>query len=429
MLNWYGNHKIGILGSSNSGKTILLTSLLWHLFHHSPERFLVGKGAKITDFNIVKSPRHDFGFMQHKNTFVQKHRWPDKTLDYAVANCSYVRSDHKMLTRNISFVDIPGERVSDILIWTSKKYSEWVERLYDFWKENPQISERIERYRNLANDIKSDFEQLSVEYKKSMWAMLEMYCPVTPSSYYLGTDGHMLGDSENSDKEYTIINRPIWEKGDLLPLPQEWLKAHPDVEKNQTMLFKDYKRIILKPLFSEIRSCDNFIVCVDILNILMSGQELLFQTQREFKDFINNLAPSKFGKVRDWIGRNPPRLAFVATKSDLVASDYKDNMNLLLKELVEPLERSGIKYRHYICSACVSTKTKQSVSGQKQLVGADRDEPASSIILQGTLPECWPDTWDPYSYRFPEVAPIVSSMHPPQQVNLDKVFEFIVEDN
>jgi predicted YcjX-like family ATPase len=428
MLNWYGNHKIGVLGASNSGKTIFLTSLLWHLYNHDPERFVIGKGAKITDFQISKNPTHDFGFMQHKNTFVQKHCWPDKTFDYAIANCSYVRSDHKMIKRNISFVDIPGERVSDILIWTSKSYTEWVERLHDFWLENPRISEVVESFWDFANDSKTEFKQLVIEFKKAMWSMLDMYCPITPSTYYLGTDGHMLGDKDNSDRDVAIANRPVWEEGDLIPLPHGWLEAHPNDARQLKKMFIDYKKKVLKPLFSEIRSCDNFIFCIDILNILMSGPELLFQTQREFKDFIDTLAPSKFIKWRDFIGRNPSRLAFVATKSDLVASDYKDNMSFLLKEIVEPLERSGINYRHYICSACVSTQIKQSHTGQKQLIGKDRDKPESAILLQCAIPECWPDTWDPYSYCFPEVAPVISSMHPPQQVNLDNIFEFIVED-
>ena len=427
MFNWYGNHKIGILGSSNSGKTILLTSLLWNLSDHDPERFFVGKGTHVSNFRIKKSGDHDFGFARHKNTFIQKHRWPEKTADFSVACCCYDRSG-SLCGRQVSFVDIPGERMSDILLWLAGSYSEWVKNLEEFWQDNPHINEIIEPYRKLAREPQSSFGDLADMYKRAMWAMLDTFCPITPSTYYLGTDGQMLGDHNNSDRERAISSRHVWGDKELLPLPPEWLAAHPKHAKMQEKIFRAYKKTVVKPLFSEIDSCDNFIFCVDILNILMSGPGLLLQTQRETKDFIDFLAPGKFVQWMNSIGRNPPRLAFVATKSDMVSGDDKDNLDLLLKDFAHSLMSSGIKYHRFICSACVSTELKECSDGQIKLVGHDRDNPKLEIEVGAKLPELWPDTWDIAQYRFPEVAPVISATRPPKQKNLDKIFEFIVED-
>ncbi len=427
MFNWYGNHKIGILGSSNSGKTIFLTSLLWNLSDHDSERFFVGENTHIRDFRIIRNQDHDFGFARHKNTFIQKHCWPEKTADFSVATCRYTRSD-SLCERKVSFVDIPGERMSDILLWKAKTYSEWVDSLAEFWQDNPHIREIIDPYCKSAQETETSFEALAVTYKRAMWGMLGKFCPITPSTYYLGTDGQMLGDQKNSDEEKTIVSRLIWSGGDLLPLPQKWLAAHPDHAKEQEKLFRAYKKTVLRPLFSEIDSCDNFIFCVDILNILMSGSGLLLQTQREFKDFIDSLAPAKFIRWMNHIGNNPPRLAFVATKSDMVSRENKDNLGFLLKDFVHSLMSSGIKYHRFICSACVSTELKECSDGQIKLVGRDRDDPKTEIEVGSKLPELWPDQWDIEQYRFPEVAPVISATRPPKQKNLDKIFEFIVED-
>lgn len=427
MFNWYGNHKIGILGAANSGKTILLTSLLWHLSHHDVERFVLSSGKKIYDFKIKKREKNNFNFTLHKNTFTQKHCWPEKTSDFAVADCRYIHKG-KLCERHIKFVDIPGERVSDILLWKARSYSEWVELLFEFWQENPRIKDIIDPYWELANTSESSLEQLNTAYKTAMWQMLEYYCPITPSTYYLGTDGQMLGDKNNYDKQKTIQARPIWSGGELLPVPAAWAKDHPKEYKELEINFKLYKKMVLKPLFDEINSCDNFIFCVDILNILMSGPELLLQSQREFKDFIEHLAPNKIGRWLNAIGNNPPRLAFVATKSDMVSSVNKDKLQYLLNDFAAPITASGIKYSNFICSACESTQEKVDSQGIVRLVGRDCDAPQNYVELKGDLPEYWPDKWDGSNYIYPEVVPIISATKPPKQVNLNKLFEFIIED-
>ena len=426
MLNWFGNHKIGILGSANSGKTILLTSLLWHLSNHNTKRFKLNNNAQICDFKLTKSDNHDFNFALHKNTFIQKHCWPSKTVDFSTASCRFSRKDC-LCERHLEFVDIPGERVSDILLWQSSSYAEWVERIREFWSENPRINDLMEEYwgKTLQPDIR--VSELAKTYKAAMWSMLHYYCPITPSTYYLGTDGQMLGDAYNADPQQTIESRPIWSGGELIPVPAEWKNNRSQEYKEFERIFKSYKKQVLKPLFDEIDDCDNFIFCVDILNILMAGPELLLQNQREFKDFIEYLAPSKFGRWLDRIGNNPPRLAFVATKADMVTSGNKDNLKYLLKDFAESLVASGIKYKHFICAACISTKEMEDVYGQRKLIGRSCDNPQNEIEISIDLPEYWPDNWDGSKFSFPEVIPVISAMRPPEQVNLDNLFEFVIE--
>lgn len=423
MFNWYGQQKIGIVGAANSGKTMLLTSLLWHLENHDPDRFGLKGERRICNFHMIGGRDHDFNFQKHKNTMIQKRRWPEKTMDYAIAECKYQMSG-RVCERHVTFVDIPGERISDILIWQAKNYQEWVRKLFIFWQSNPENERIMKPYRDFADRTDSTVGQLTEGYKRSMWFMLDNYCQITPSTYYLGTDGSMLGDENNSDREKAILERRIWDEGDLLPLPEDWGKAHPAEYRKMEKIFHNYRKKVLKPLFREIDDCDHFIFCVDIPGILNNGSSCLLQTQLTFKDFIETLAPSRFMQLLDFIGRNPPRLAYAATKSDMVSDP--DQLKWLLKDFSGPLNYAGIDREFFTCSACVSSEQK-SRNGKNVLVGNDSDDPAVILTMPEQLPKEWPNEWDPVDYSFPEIAPKLYAIRPPDQVNLNKIFDFIVE--
>ena len=114
--DWYGNHTICIIGAINSGKTVLLTSLLWHLKDHNKYRFNLEYG-NVLNFKLIEyhDKEHNFDFKLHKKKLVYDHKWPNKTMDYAVAECKY-RYSYKLCLceRHVTFVDIPGERVADM---------------------------------------------------------------------------------------------------------------------------------------------------------------------------------------------------------------------------------------------------------------------------------------------------------------------------
>ena len=74
----------------------------------------------------------------------------------------------------------------------------------------------------------------------------------------------------------------------------------------------------------------------------------------------------------------------------------------------------------------------KSLDGKNILVGRNcdpADDPANAgklLSLPGNLPEEWPPNWDPADYNFQEIAPKPgSAIRPPEQYNLDKIFEFI----
>lgn len=415
MFNWWGNHTIGIIGLGYSGKTVLLTSLLWHLDQYNHEDF-PSKYGPIQNFELIRhNNEHDFKFDLYKNTLVQEHRWPEKTTDYAIADCKYILQEMGFFRksssrRHVIFVDIPGERVSDISM-KGKNYREWVEELFHFWDNNPKLKATMESYRKLAEDSKKTLGELITAYKTAMWNMLTVnYCQITPSTYLLGTDGSQLGDENNQDMESAIKFRQIWDCGELLPLPKEWCDAHRSEACEMEKTFKKYNRLVLNPLFKKIDACDNFIFCVDIPGIINCGPACLNYTKQTFKDFIRYLAPNGFMQKLNG-KKHKPRLAYVATKSDMI--EDKDNLEKLLKSFNANI--AGFEEAYFTCSACVSTDSGETLPWDK-----------------------WPrfdsgrvrDDWKPGVY-FPEVAPPKytgeSVDAPPMQINLDHIFDFVME--
>jgi len=249
---------------------------------------------------------------------------------------------------------------------------------------------------------------------------------ITPSTYFLGTDGSMLNDKKYPDRETAIRERSIWSGGELLPLPESWKDLHPLEYKEMERLFSAYRKQVLKPLFEEINRCDNFIFCIDIPQILNNGPTNLLYTQETFLDFIKHLAPGKFKQVRDKLAFNPPRLAYVATKADIVID--KDHLESLLKDFCAPMHFAGINQKYFICSACISSEDRMTKNGIKVKVGRDLDNPNNLLVEPHELPSAFPANWDPDTFSFQEIAPRPQyAIRPPEQVNLNKVFEFIVE--
>ena len=104
-------------------------------------------------------------------------------------------------------------------------------------------------------------------------------------------------------------------------------------------------------------------------------------------------------------GKNQPRLAYLATKSDVVKD--KDNLEKLLKHFNANV--AGFEEAYFTCSACVASETGDSLPFVK-----------------------WPaNGWGEAGVYFSPVPPPKytgeSVDTPPMQINLDRIFDFVVK--
>lgn len=443
--------KIGLFGTADSGKTVLLTSMLWHLKNQgrNASLFPLGKGGegKIQDFKL-ETTHHQFNFRGHMHNLVEKGGWPMRTKDFSIAKCSYTRSDFTFGSRDVSFVDIPGDRVPDVHMWRAKNFAEWSEVMFSLWEEDEDILDCMKDFMKLCNNHPdSDFKRkLTDVYKQCLKKLLENYSPVlTPSTFLLKENGDILPSLDDE----TVGKRKIWDFGDFFPLPDSWAEESGELRRiyrECELCFTQYKQRVLKPLFGEIDDCDGFIICIDIFDILVNGPSKRSQVISEVDKFFNLIKPRKFAKylvqIHDIVkglsrgmlelpfGRKP-KVAYVATKSDMALRyDDMDKLEHLLEDIVCHSNQSSlVDTKLFTCCAakcyeCTDDEVFYKINGATKPMG---------IEYWPKLPSRWPNRnvnwYEKYKNFFIPAEPLQKSVNePPEQDNLNKVFDYITED-
>ena len=356
MFNFLGNHKIGIIGDANSGKTVFLTSLLWNLENGDLQ---IG-GVTPTNINVMSSDEapveYPFDYEGNKRKLQLENEWPAKTTaDFAIAKCNY-KLPGKMCRRNLTFVDIPGERMADMAIWRYSSFSKWSEHVLKDWRGSQAFSEYMKSFVKLTEQPESSEEDLCWAFKCGLRTMMKNYVSqISPSSLFFA-NGKVPKEHEIEDDDW-LKARAIWEGGNFFPLPSSWKQSHVEVYRECERRYNAYRKQVLKPLFAQLGSCDSFICCIDIFNILATGTGAFIRNREEIKNLVEKVVP---GVVKEFfkktIGRNPMRIAFVATKSDKVYDENLNCLEYLLKDLVKPFKQSSMEFGYFTCTAWNSTK-------------------------------------------------------------------------
>ncbi len=447
--------KIGIWGTLYSGKTVLLTSLLWHLDEFSPDTFRLGKQGDIRDFQLDERGTRCFNYHGNACKLVTEGKWPAKTKDFSIAHCTYHRAN-AYWQRDVTFVDIPGERVCDALIWQNRDFDDWSRQLQNFWSGDEQLQTIVADYQTILRAIEASpadeatsMKTLVDEYRKALVEMGYHHVPcITPSTFVLDEDGVTL----ESLPAGSLWQRPLWRGGDFLPLPDGWATStKPVLQALHTQCrqaYDAYRRDVLKPLFREIDDCEAFVVCVDIFNILTSGPARYYQVKEEIRRFFQLIRPGKFGsmlldvqKAMDAVrlGRllpsfmqvRPPKVAYVATKADMaIGSDGKSRLKHLLSEMVRGVcNTSYVQSRLFTC--CAGKTFDYDADAKEVVYWLESAERRVKRDLWPELPPSW-QVWQPKTYgQFARQGRPMQVMAgaPPEQSNLDSLFEFITEED
>ncbi|MBV9491384.1 MAG: YcjX family protein, partial [Verrucomicrobia bacterium] len=149
--------RIGVLGFSESGKTVFLTSLLDHFQHQSRSGSfpLFNDGGK--PFQLTWERRIEATSVQGFNVFpfesnrqrLQRFEWPVKTGAGSEVRHRFVRSDWAWRKMDLDFFDLPGERVIDVLMCGSD-YSAWSRCILQTIQENDELSRLAEPFLRLV---------------------------------------------------------------------------------------------------------------------------------------------------------------------------------------------------------------------------------------------------------------------------------------
>ena len=447
-MRWLDHQRrIAVTGLSGAGKTVFLLSLLQHMEHFDPDRFRLADGGSLGAFRELPPGGAFAPFprtrLRARLMEAQNVGWPEKTRDIYNYRCSFTYSglglgtrlwntlrQGSWLSRRVEWdiLDFPGERLSDALIARHETFSGWSDELLDLWDSYDRLRSAMAEYLAvLAAAVPPVDAAVTDAYKQCLAAMIhnknQLICP---STFMLGQNGN--GEFTAEDVANRGRNRVSGlPDGEFSPLPRTFRNANPGMAGRFSLNYERYRQQVAAPLFDAINGCDTLLVLIDIPGILSGGVGRYNDTNHLIETLAGNIVPSGFFTT------NVDKVAFVASKSDMVHARDQDN----LRELVEDMMRIARnkqpdirRYQSFVASSWVSAESVDLEDGGRALRGIPARDREVRVFRIPELKPDWPGDWQPedprYSYPRLSPPPLANRYMAPEQRNLDRIFDFII---
>lgn len=449
--------KIGIVGFADSGKTVLLTSLINHLDEHVPRNFSLGKGgmAQVLNFKELSLPKDSLGetfpSSKYRKYLVEKKGWPEKTCVSYELLCSFtLKEDEKMIEYEIHFFDFPGERTSDVAIAECNDYAVWSDGILGYYKEDRCLSDEIIKYRKASEETSATLSGILKNYRQYLAKRSLAFRPVvTPSTFLLNEKGRQP-DSMNLAGTGVSGLMPTVPGGDrqFAPLSALARAEHPEIARLFELHFTAYRNEVVLPVFSRLQDCNSLLIMFDIPGILVTDVERYNDIRESLNRFTNYLIDTRRKGLPSilWGPGNLDRVAFAAAKLDLVHKDDQKNMESLLEEMSRKFVQNlssihkKIKVQYFTFSAIDSTTTPTGKTREREVNGRVKEREMFGIphrsggkqdkcsFWVSAVPENWPEKWARGYFRYEAVDPVVPSniQKAPEQINLNRLFSFLI---
>ena len=449
-------HRVGVIGILNSGKTVFITSLINHVKDHDPSILRLRDGATRIIFDGELAPEKPFERFPYSIYRAEAHKsWPDKTERPSQYRCTFYRTDWHWTHGELSLVDSPGERVSDLLM-VDKDFAGWSDWLLEFMAKDREHS-----YRDLCREYldflvslgqggagpvsAEDARRRIVEKYSGLLVRLALgYRPiVTPSAFVLSPGGVHLGENI-SRNDFSQCHPGLDAHQAFAPLPGDFRAKNPEVAKAFASHYGAYQEEIARPLWRMFSSCNELVFLVDIITLLNANTDMYNGNRELVERIIDILSPgdSLFGRAMRslWSGLSfghsgisgIQRLAFVATKADLVRREDRPRLEGLLRQMTKgfidrlQMTKSALAFEHLACSAVLSAEALadgriRGASPRNGLVLSDMEPPR--------VPESWPHSWKQGDYRFLGVSPKFpeNASVPPGHIRMDALVDFLLD--
>lgn len=471
----YFKRTIGIVGLAGAGKTVTLTSLLSHLKDHEPEELVVSPKKpnflirKLTnrpvDSVILKRfrplsadlPSDVFNYERHRDALINHGKWPEKTKDQVHYRVRFERSDWKRAV-DFTFIDFPGERIADAIMG-SDNFDHWSDAILKQIEDDTEYRSLSKDYLSLQDGREVSQEKLVSEYKKTLSRFLLNYKPmISPSVFSLDQSGQAPSRGETPENMAQSRLVGLSEETQFAPLGPKCREANQQIYERFKKYYQDYRSEVPDKVFHQLQACDSLIVAIDIPGTLAANVGRLNDTEAILSELLRICNPDRsvketFARVGkyalfglafpfvpdNWLPKRIRRIAFIATKADLVPFDQISNMETLLKQVVEKRVRDyDVEKLFLACSSITSTMSHKGVlygypmyDTKARLIPPPEDSDAPmTAIHPDNLPEEWPECWQEKIYHYPSVWPRMPKRKtkPPEQEGLNLLLDFLFEE-
>jgi predicted YcjX-like family ATPase len=395
-------------------------------------------------------PLSEFEKDAHWAAISDEHSWPVKTQATTAYRCQFEREDWRFTGVDLTFYDFPGERFSDATM-LGNTYLEWSDALLKHLEQDRSYRGLAQEYLSLQNRPDVNSETLIQAYKRTLARLTLHYRPlITPSTFLLDQFGQVPSPSD-VEKMASERYSGLSQETEFAPMSAALRLRLPKVQEMFAKHYDAYSREIPQTSFGLFKRCHRLVVLIDITNILAANVGRLNDSEAIIEHVLSSCVQE--GSVWRWAGMflssallpnswrpaGISRIAFVATKSDMVHPSQVDHLLDLLRDLVKKKIRDyKIRHDYFTCAAIRSTEP----DGDKLLghpvytsEGKRRKPPQINDFMAelnpSDVPEHWPGSWESGTYCFPEVWPRMPRRRsdPPEQQGLDRIFNYMLDED
>ncbi|MBX3422258.1 MAG: YcjX family protein [Pirellulaceae bacterium] len=435
-------HNIAVVGLYRSGKTVFITSLINHLMHHRRDELKIGDGSIKITFDEELPTQNGFArFPYQVFRYGNNGRWPTKTKATFQYRCTFFRSDWGWIKGELSLVDIPGERLSDIAI-AKLSFDQWSDRLLQKVFQDSHYRDAAQTYQQLASDLSATEESVVASYRELLAKLYRSFRPIiSPSTFLLTAEGQFNGTSimgGDHSSAFCGLSADL----QFAPLPQSIRQSNPELSKIFANRYADYRKKLAAPLVKSLSRCNEMVVLLDVTTLLAANTgmyngnrallELLFEILSPGKGLLGTSLDLLRMSLGGRIGRRGiSKIAMVATKADKVHDSQRDKLVDLARDMSEGIvERqrqrtNNLDCRYFACAAVKSTFSQANGTLRGNLLG---DDGPVEYAVSG-LPSRWPGKWNQGEFVFPDVAPLFpeNAALAPDHLGMDHIIDFLMK--
>ena len=430
--------RLAVTGLSRSGKTVFITSMIYHLLdgHGLPFLEAVHDGRYLGARLVGEDRPGRFPYARFQAELTgQPPAWPKATdrlasveLELAYQTRSFVLRQVQPLQRlTLEIIDYPGEWLLDLPL-LGQSYGR-------FSRDALELAERpLRRDASAAwREALAGFDPDAAEDDAAIGRLADLF------RRYLLRCHHDLGLSRVQPGRFT---NPGGLEGDAVlrfcPLPP----GETRVGTNRARMaerFERYREQVVRRFYEEhFNRFDRQIVLVDLLSSLNAGPEHFADTRETLALILQSFRYGGGGLLGRLFAPKIDRLLFAVSKADHVAPNQHPALKQLLELMIQPAARAprfqGITVEVMALAALRCTdvvRTEHHGQVLSCVRGHLKDDRRETVLFPGEIPPDLPepDDWTSGRFRFREFAP--RRLQPAaagQHLRLDQALQFLIGD-
>ena len=445
--------RLGVTGLSRSGKTVFITALVHALLNGARlPMFEAHAKGRITRCYLEPQPNDDlprFAYEEHLAALSGENRhWPEGTKRISQLRLTFEYEPKGFLARrfhggklHVDIVDYPGEWLLDLPLMT-QSYQQWSSATIAMARKPPRLIHAGPWLELMKNSRHADVqnEMKTVELATSFTAYLAR-CRESDVSLSTLPPGRFLMPGD-------LAGSPLLSFAPLDVSADEILAPH-SLGSLMARRYDSYVAKVVKPFFhGHFSRLDRQIVMVDVLSALNAGPAAVADLQQALNEVLACFRIGENSLLSELFGRRVERLLFAATKADQLHHTDHDQLENILRTLIENTSQSAeaLGARHDVAALASIRSTREARVTQKgteipcivgtpiageQIGKTVFDGQREAAVFPGDLPKEASAALDGQAegkLHFVRFRPPSNSDGPFPHIRLDRAIEFLLGD-